>query len=542
GSEPIVFASADVFEDLQSDLDYCEASLPPESVIGPGGDGGPAEEPDRAGERGIRGDVCPPMECRTPAELPAQILPGESTEGEVDVPPGTGSVTVSRFIPGSDVALSLVSPTGRVIDRTTTDPDVTHELTPTHEYYTIADPEPGAWTVRLFGADVPSQGEPVAVIVRLTPGNHPPTAVPRVSEEFPDCEDGVGARVTLDATASSDPDGDALSYAWEDNAGTILGSEVQLEVTLPVGTHTVTLTVDDGRGGTDSGSAMVSVGDATPPVIQLEGPSTVRLRCGIDAWVEPGATAFDACAGDVAVAIGGDVVDPAICGDYTLTYDASDPVGNAAETMQRTVQVVETPICDRVVWDLAAVEEEAGVRLTWSDVGADSYTLFRREDGSELLLSVVMPPETTFLDANVLPGRTYGYAIRSICNGGESELSNIATVTLELPDADQDGVADPSDNCIQVANPDQRDTDADGFGSACDPDYNNDGAVGIPDFSYFRERFGRTIDDPGFDPLLDHNGDGAIGIPDFNVLRQLFGGPPGPSGLDCAGTIPCPTP
>nr|MDJ0865759.1 thrombospondin type 3 repeat-containing protein [Myxococcota bacterium] len=103
-----------------------------------------------------------------------------------------------------------------------------------------------------------------------------------------------------------------------------------------------------------------------------------------------------------------------------------------------------------------------------------------------------------------------------------------------------DGVPDGADSCVEVANPDQRDTDSDGFGNACDPDYNNDGAVGIPDFNVFRGQFGLTDEDPGFDPAVDHNGDGAIGIPDFGVFRSYFGQAPGPSGLGCAGTVPCP--
>lgn len=37
------------------------------------------------------------------------------------------------------------------------------------------------------------------------------------------------------------------------------------------------------------------------------------------------------------------------------------------------------------------------------------------------------------------------------------------------PDRDRDGVPDFSDNCPDVANPDQRDVDGDGMGSACDP-------------------------------------------------------------------------
>ncbi|MDJ0866789.1 MAG: hypothetical protein QNK03_11820 [Myxococcota bacterium] len=41
---------------------------------------------------------------------------------------------------------------------------------------------------------------------------------------------------------------------------------------------------------------------------------------------------------------------------------------------------------------------------------------------------------------------------------------------------------------------------------------------------------------------MDADGNAAIGISDFNVLRAFFGLAPGPSGLSCAGTIPCTAP
>ncbi|MDJ0864963.1 MAG: S8 family serine peptidase [Myxococcota bacterium] len=109
-----------------------------------------------------------------------------------------------------------------------------------------------------------------------------------------------------------------------------------------------------------------------------------------------------------------------------------------------------------------------------------------------------------------------------------------------LSDVDEDGVPDRDDRCVEVADPAQGDADRDGYGDVCDPDYDNDGAVGIPDFNVLRAQFGRTETDPGFDPAVDHDGDGAVGIPDFAVFRAHFGGPPGPSGLECAGTAPCP--
>jgi hypothetical protein len=42
------------------------------------------------------------------------------------------------------------------------------------------------------------------------------------------------------------------------------------------------------------------------------------------------------------------------------------------------------------------------------------------------------------------------------------------------PDRDADGVLDANDNCPTVPNADQRDTDGDGLGDACDPDDDND--------------------------------------------------------------------
>ncbi|MDJ0866917.1 MAG: thrombospondin type 3 repeat-containing protein [Myxococcota bacterium] len=111
-------------------------------------------------------------------------------------------------------------------------------------------------------------------------------------------------------------------------------------------------------------------------------------------------------------------------------------------------------------------------------------------------------------------------------------LAGRASIGIEVvPDGDRDGVHDRLDNCLEVPNPDQRDSAGDGYGDVCDPDYNGDGAVGIPDFAHLRERFGRQAGDPGFDPAVDHNGDGAIGIPDFSTFRSYFGGPPGPSAL-----------
>jgi hypothetical protein len=99
------------------------------------------------------------------------------------------------------------------------------------------------------------------------------------------------------------------------------------------------------------------------------------------------------------------------------------------------------------------------------------------------------------------------------------------------PDSDADGVPDSCDNCTLEPNADQADTNEDGYGNVCDPDFNDDGLVSIMDFILLRDQFGLGCGDPGFDAIADTSSDCSVGIDDFIRLRIYFGGPPGPSGV-----------
>ncbi|MFK8015585.1 MAG: hypothetical protein AB8G17_09110 [Gammaproteobacteria bacterium] len=101
------------------------------------------------------------------------------------------------------------------------------------------------------------------------------------------------------------------------------------------------------------------------------------------------------------------------------------------------------------------------------------------------------------------------------------------------PDTDDDGVADAVDNCIDTSNADQRDTNLDGFGNACDADLNNDCDVNAVDLGVFRTQF--FFADGGD---ADFNGDGTVSILDLGVLRSLFFAPPGPSGTTSECSVP----
>jgi hypothetical protein len=166
----------------------------------------------------------------------------------------------------------------------------------------------------------------------------PPVADAGPDQTVPAAANSCGASVTLDGTGSSDPDGDALAYTWSEG-GRSLGTGEQVSVWLPVGIHSITLTVDDGHGATTSASTTVQVVDTTPPVITLQGSNPAKVECH-GSYTDPGALANDACAGDLSSAIQvSGVVNPNVPGAYILTYTVTDPAGNTA-TATRTVNVI----------------------------------------------------------------------------------------------------------------------------------------------------------------------------------------------------------
>ncbi len=82
------------------------------------------------------------------------------------------------------------------------------------------------------------------------PTNNPPTASFTAS-----CTD---LTCSFDGTGSSDPDGDALTYSWDFGDGASGSGSTASHTYASGGTYTVTLTVDDGNGGTDSASQTVN--------------------------------------------------------------------------------------------------------------------------------------------------------------------------------------------------------------------------------------------------------------------------------------------
>jgi PKD repeat protein len=130
--------------------------------------------------------------------------------------------------------------------------------TPTHTYASLGD-----FNVTLVVNDGALDSLPVTAAVHIV--NRPPLA-----SAGPDLTAELGSLATL-VGAGSDPDDDALTYLWSEGA-TVLGNAPTLNVGLPLGGHTLTLTVTDAHGAAATDDVVLTVVDTTPPVVALVVP------------------------------------------------------------------------------------------------------------------------------------------------------------------------------------------------------------------------------------------------------------------------------
>ena len=129
------------------------------------------------------------------------------------------------------------------------------------------------------------------------------------------------AIVALDGGASSDADGDPLTFTWTGPFGTVSGTTASVE--LPAGIHVITLTVRDGRGASSSDVLLVTVVDATPPAIASVAalPPVLSPVQRQFVAVTISVSASDACGGSVRCHIASVTGNEPIAGDWIITGD-----------------------------------------------------------------------------------------------------------------------------------------------------------------------------------------------------------------------------
>ena len=257
--------------------------------------------------------------------------------------------------------------------------------------------------------------------------NAPPVANAGPDQTVTD-DDGDGvALVTLDGSASSDPDGTIVSYEWREGT-TVIGFGATLSVWLPVGAHTLTLDVKDDAGASGTDSAVVTVKALNRPPVAWDTsaatvvgtPITVTLNavdvetCELSFAVVQGPTSGALGAiGDQGCVAGTPNSDTAriiytpgnTAGLYSFTYKVND--GSADSNVATvTITVNPPPIATVSVTGINpnVVRQNAGIIafvITGTGFADGASVIFTSGSGSTPRVLNVTRNSSTQLTANV---------------------------------------------------------------------------------------------------------------------------------------------
>ncbi len=147
-----------------------------------------------------------------------------------------------------------------------------------------------------------------------------------------------------------------LNYQWSLDGAAIAGAtNTSLALTnVHVPNHIVSVVVTNLYASTTN-STTLFVQDTLPPVITLNSTNPFYVELG-GVYVDPGATAFDLCAGVLSVNISGTVNTNAV-GTNLITYTASDGGYNATNTRSVIVRDTTPPA---ILWNFTNLVLAAG--------------------------------------------------------------------------------------------------------------------------------------------------------------------------------------
>ncbi len=239
----------------------------------------------------------------------------------------------------NDLDLRLIDPDGIVYQPFVLDPANPANVATTGNDATnnvemvVGAAKAGTWQVTVAGTAVPSGPQQYTLITpEDASANRPPVADadgPYLTQE--------GTDVALDATGSSDPDGDPLTYEWDFDADgsfdDATGPTPTFDLVGQDGAFTVSVRVTDDDGAFDVDSSTVTVTNVAPSVTvgsdspKEEGETlTVSGVVSDPGWLDPLTATVDWGDGSPLEAVPGVLEN--VRPDATLTYSAAHVYGD----------------------------------------------------------------------------------------------------------------------------------------------------------------------------------------------------------------------
>ena len=238
-----------------------------------------------------------------------------------------------------------------------------------------------------------SGGSATSAVATLTMVLPPTITVPPLAQTVQ-----CGSNAAFSVTATGTP---PLNYQWSLDSVPIAGAtSTGLSLTnVHLPTHTVAVVVASPYGGVTSSVPLI-VQDTLPPILTLNGSTPAYVELG-SAFLDPGATAYDVCAGAVPVVATGTVNTNAVSTN-TVTYTATDGNGNT-NTATRTVIVRDTTP-PTILWSFTNLVLAAGTNCTAAmpDVTGTNYLLATDLSGTLTVTQVPTNSAALSLGTNVV--------------------------------------------------------------------------------------------------------------------------------------------
>jgi len=171
---------------------------------------------------GVAASTCEPT---------ADIVQGQTVSLFQTVRSFLSQITFTNTWLGSDIEMTVTSPSGQVFNRSSSGDGVSASYGPTFESITVLDPEAGEWSVSFYGAEIPDGGEPFTF--STSPIELPDDQIDSDNDGLTDPLDNCPYH---ENPLQEDFDGDGFGDVCDTDPGLVDPSPVPVPVPVPVPT------------------------------------------------------------------------------------------------------------------------------------------------------------------------------------------------------------------------------------------------------------------------------------------------------------------